>query len=273
VSNSRKHRGRADADKLPVLWHQSLLSFCQRYVQLSIPVPVWAATENERYCNRYASNLTPDQKDALIDVVRANPHHQIGPEVRRELAGSSMRGSTDITMLWYNTLLPPSSSSPHGHVNHCLALVWIHAGFDISLLAFWLSPSSTQELGVCNALHSSPPCAHVPWIQGTVFYNGHPRSKPLPLAPIYVIFVNCFSLWGSLLVLELSFTLVPCMTTYSRRSSWHTFDNDATPQYHVFLYLSRLHGYALCSAPQGDTILLCQWMKTLNWSFLHPRLV
>ena len=99
VSNSRKHRGRADADKLPVLWHQSLLSFCQRYVQLSIPVPVWAATENERYCNRYASNLTPDQKDALIDVVRANPHHQIGPEVRRELAGSSMRGSTDITML------------------------------------------------------------------------------------------------------------------------------------------------------------------------------
>jgi essential nuclear protein 1 len=76
VSNSRKHRDRADADKLPVLWHQSLLAFCQRY----------------------ASNLTPDQKDSLLDVIRANPHHQIGPEARRELEGSRIRGSTDITM-------------------------------------------------------------------------------------------------------------------------------------------------------------------------------
>jgi essential nuclear protein 1 len=32
VSNVRKARGRADADKLPVLWHQSLLAFCQRFV-------------------------------------------------------------------------------------------------------------------------------------------------------------------------------------------------------------------------------------------------
>ena len=41
---------------------------------------------------RYAADLTPDQKDALLDVVRANPHPQIGPEVRRELVNSVARG-------------------------------------------------------------------------------------------------------------------------------------------------------------------------------------
>ena len=41
---------------------------------------------------RYASDLTPDQKDALLDVVRANPHPQMGLEVRRELVNSIARG-------------------------------------------------------------------------------------------------------------------------------------------------------------------------------------
>lgn len=42
--------------------------------------------------SRYSADLTPDQKDALLDVVRANPHPQIGPEVRRELVNSVARG-------------------------------------------------------------------------------------------------------------------------------------------------------------------------------------
>lgn len=42
--------------------------------------------------SRYASDLTPDQKDALLDVVRATPHPLIGPEVRRELVNSVARG-------------------------------------------------------------------------------------------------------------------------------------------------------------------------------------
>ncbi|CAE6404372.1 unnamed protein product [Rhizoctonia solani] len=74
------HKGsRADGDKLPVLWHQSLLVFCQRY----------------------ASDLSPDQKDALLDVIRARPHAQIGPEVRRELinaASKSTQRDNDIEM-------------------------------------------------------------------------------------------------------------------------------------------------------------------------------
>ncbi len=57
---------------LPVLWHQSLLVLCQRY----------------------AAHLAPEQKDALRDVVRAHPHAQISPEIRRELAAAPARGET-----------------------------------------------------------------------------------------------------------------------------------------------------------------------------------
>ncbi|THU83936.1 cell adhesion protein byn-1 [Dendrothele bispora CBS 962.96] len=71
LSNTYKAKSRADSEKLPVLWHQSLLVFAQRY----------------------ASDLTPDQKDALLDVIRATPHPQIGPEIRRELVNSVVRGA------------------------------------------------------------------------------------------------------------------------------------------------------------------------------------
>ncbi|KAF7301586.1 hypothetical protein MIND_00724100 [Mycena indigotica] len=71
LSNTYKAKTRGDSEKLPVLWHQSLLVFAQRY----------------------ASDLTPDQKDALLDVVRATPHAQIGPEIRRELVNSVVRGA------------------------------------------------------------------------------------------------------------------------------------------------------------------------------------
>lgn len=36
--------------------------------------------------------MTPDQKDALLDVVRVQFHPQIGPEIRRELVNSVARG-------------------------------------------------------------------------------------------------------------------------------------------------------------------------------------
>jgi len=45
------------------------------------------------YLFRYASDLTPDQKDALLDVIRASPHPQIGAEIRRELVNSVVRGA------------------------------------------------------------------------------------------------------------------------------------------------------------------------------------
>ncbi|CCM04037.1 uncharacterized protein FIBRA_06195 [Fibroporia radiculosa] len=88
LSNTYKARQSGDAAKLPVLWHQSLLVFCQRYPSYVLT----AISTGSRVFGRYGADLTPDQKDALLDVVRANPHPQIGAEVRRELVNSVARG-------------------------------------------------------------------------------------------------------------------------------------------------------------------------------------
>ncbi|KAJ1650494.1 snoRNA-binding rRNA-processing protein [Dispira simplex] len=63
-------RFKADQRELPVLWHQALLTFVQRY----------------------KSDLTPDQKDALLDLLKYQFHESISPEVRREIVSSTCRG-------------------------------------------------------------------------------------------------------------------------------------------------------------------------------------
>ncbi|KAK5095762.1 snoRNA-binding rRNA-processing protein [Exophiala xenobiotica] len=60
----------ANESKLPVLWHQSLLVFAQTY-------------RNE---------ITEDQREALLDLLLARGHKDIGPEVRRELLAGRNRG-------------------------------------------------------------------------------------------------------------------------------------------------------------------------------------
>ncbi|KIV84842.1 hypothetical protein PV11_00596 [Exophiala sideris] len=57
--------------KLPVLWHQSLLIFAQTY-------------RNE---------ITEDQREALLDLLLARGHKDIGPEVRRELLAGRNRAA------------------------------------------------------------------------------------------------------------------------------------------------------------------------------------
>jgi len=42
--------------------------------------------------HRYGADITPEQKDALLDVIRATHHPQISPEIRRELVNSVARG-------------------------------------------------------------------------------------------------------------------------------------------------------------------------------------
>ena len=42
--------------------------------------------------HRYGADITPDQKDALLDVIRVTHHPQISPEIRRELVNSVARG-------------------------------------------------------------------------------------------------------------------------------------------------------------------------------------
>lgn len=63
----------ADRRELPVLWHQSLLTFVQRYKE----------------------DLSPDQKQSLLDVVKFHTHHGITPEIRRELMNSKCRGQDE----------------------------------------------------------------------------------------------------------------------------------------------------------------------------------
>ncbi|KAI4276515.1 MAG: hypothetical protein LQ337_002444 [Flavoplaca oasis] len=60
----------AGAFKLPVLWHQCLLAFAQRY----------------------RDDITEDQREALLDLVLSRGHKDIGPEVRRELLAGRGRG-------------------------------------------------------------------------------------------------------------------------------------------------------------------------------------
>ncbi|CVK99685.1 related to bystin [Fusarium mangiferae] len=56
--------------KLPVIWHQSLLAFAQRY----------------------KGDVTEDQREALLDLLLTHGHAAIGPEVRRELLAGRGRG-------------------------------------------------------------------------------------------------------------------------------------------------------------------------------------
>ncbi|KAI9296240.1 Bystin-domain-containing protein [Neoconidiobolus thromboides FSU 785] len=63
-------RMKDEEEALPVLWHQAFLVFAQRYKQ----------------------DITPEQKDALFEVLRKQNHHTITPEIRRELVSSTSRG-------------------------------------------------------------------------------------------------------------------------------------------------------------------------------------
>ncbi|KAI9302731.1 Bystin-domain-containing protein [Cunninghamella echinulata] len=58
-----------DDRTMPVLWHQSLLVFCQRYKQ----------------------DMVPEQKEILLAVVKNQFHPGISPEVRREIVHSNTR--------------------------------------------------------------------------------------------------------------------------------------------------------------------------------------
>ena len=88
ISNTHKTK----SDPLPVLWHQSLLVFCQRYGVFSPTQYYLSCSSTVISCDRYSESLTQDQKNALLDVVRVHAHPQISPEVRRELATPIVRG-------------------------------------------------------------------------------------------------------------------------------------------------------------------------------------
>ena len=78
--------------RLPVLWHQSLLAFAQRY----------------------RNDITEDQREALLDLLLVRGHKDIGPEVRRELLEGRGRGTViedgDVTGGDDTMLLDPSET-------------------------------------------------------------------------------------------------------------------------------------------------------------------
>lgn len=66
-----------DPRELPVLWHQSLLTFVQRYKE----------------------DMSVEQKEALLELIRSKAHHDITPEIRREIVNSKCR---DLGELYIN---------------------------------------------------------------------------------------------------------------------------------------------------------------------------
>lgn len=64
-------------DVPPVLWQQTLLTFVQYY----------------------KAQITAEQKGCLKDLLRAQPHSQITPEIRRELLSVHARGESQDTVL------------------------------------------------------------------------------------------------------------------------------------------------------------------------------
>ncbi|KAM8976085.1 bystin [Pelodytes ibericus] len=60
---------RSDRRELPVLWHQCLLTLCQRYKE----------------------DMSSEQKESLLELLRIHTHPQISNEIRRELSNSKSR--------------------------------------------------------------------------------------------------------------------------------------------------------------------------------------
>ncbi|XP_011504521.1 PREDICTED: bystin [Ceratosolen solmsi marchali] len=58
-----------DRRELPVLWHQAFLTFAQRY----------------------KSDISSEQKEALLELLKKQSHHTITPEIRRELQAAKCR--------------------------------------------------------------------------------------------------------------------------------------------------------------------------------------
>ena len=54
---------------MPVLWHQAFLTFVQRY----------------------KSDISTEQKERLLQLLKKQHHHLITPEIRREIENAELR--------------------------------------------------------------------------------------------------------------------------------------------------------------------------------------
>ena len=58
-----------DTREMPVLWHQAMLTFAQRY----------------------KADLSSEQKEALLQLLTTQKHHTLTPDIRREILHSTCR--------------------------------------------------------------------------------------------------------------------------------------------------------------------------------------
>ncbi|QPG74675.1 hypothetical protein FOA43_002007 [Brettanomyces nanus] len=70
LSEQRRIR---EAPQLPLVWHKALLAFAQRY----------------------KNDITDDQRDFLMEVIRQRGHKEIGPDTRRELLAGKKRAEKE----------------------------------------------------------------------------------------------------------------------------------------------------------------------------------
>lgn len=81
-------RFKTDTRTLPVLWHQSLLTFVQRYKE----------------------DMSVEQKEEILDLVRSHhTHHDISAEVRREIVNSKCR---DLGVIFNDRNTQPKATAP-----------------------------------------------------------------------------------------------------------------------------------------------------------------
>lgn len=66
IAEKRKLR---ETEPMPLIWHKAFLAFAQRY----------------------KNDITDDQRDFLMEVIRQRGHKEIGPEIRRELLEGKRR--------------------------------------------------------------------------------------------------------------------------------------------------------------------------------------
>jgi essential nuclear protein 1 len=78
--------------ELPVLWHQCLLIFVQRCVMLcSVHGSFGPHSQSLSFHSRYKEDITSEQKDALLQLIRRHGHYSITEEIRREIVYSRSR--------------------------------------------------------------------------------------------------------------------------------------------------------------------------------------
>lgn len=93
------HSFLGEEERLPVLWHQCLLLFCQRYALSSRINTIFHYRSCTHHHNRYKADLSDEQQRIILQVCRKHSHRVITPEVRRELNSELARRGNESKQL------------------------------------------------------------------------------------------------------------------------------------------------------------------------------